>query len=302
MSASAELPFVAAPPGTLESLTRSAGQAARHWGFAEPRLLRLGMNGIFTAGDGVLLRVSCPTAPASQAIWLASVLGRLGLRVPRYLRDEPVVNEDHAVFAIGVVEESGPVDWRAVGEMIAVLHRIDRSEVSSGYPVPYCGAFPWWDFASLMGEVGADLDTRSRTGIAAAIERGLPLLNEQRTRASVLCHGDVHPGNVIQSADGPVILDWDLLCFGPTAWDHAPMMTWTERWGGEPGTYEAFAQGYGWSLRGDPVAEAIAELRLVAATLMRVRAARSNPAAADEAELRLRYWRGEFDAPRWQAQ
>ena len=105
MSASAELPFVAAPPGTLESLTRSAELAARHWGFAEPHLLRLGMNGIFAAGDGVLLRVSRPTAPATQAIWLASVLTRLGLRVPTYLRDEPVLHEDHAVFAIGVVEE-----------------------------------------------------------------------------------------------------------------------------------------------------------------------------------------------------
>ena len=59
----------------------------------------------------------------------------------------------------------------------------------------------------------------------------------------MVCHGDVHPGNVIQSADGPVLLDWDLLCRGPAAWDHAPLMTWTERWGGEPGIYEAFADG-----------------------------------------------------------
>jgi Ser/Thr protein kinase RdoA (MazF antagonist) len=91
----------------------------------------------------------------------------------------------------------------------------------------------------------------------------------------VVCHGDVHPGNVIQSADGPVLLDWDLLCRGPAAWDHAPLMTWTERWGGEPGIYEAFAEGYGRSMRGDLVAQAIAELRLVAATLMRLLAARS---------------------------
>ena len=71
-------------------------------------------------------------------------------------------------------------------------------------------------------------------------------------------------------------------------------MTWTQRWGGDPGIYESFAEGCGISLRGDPVAEALAELRLVAATLMRVRAAhaRIQPAAA-EAELRLRYWRGE---------
>ena len=39
------------------------------------------------------------------------------------------------------------------------------------------------------------------------------------------------------------------------------------------GEYEEFASGYGASLRGDPAAEAFAELRLVAATLMRVKAA-----------------------------
>ena len=48
MSASAELPFVAAPPGTLDSVTSSAERAAEHWGFDYPQLLRLGMNAIFT--------------------------------------------------------------------------------------------------------------------------------------------------------------------------------------------------------------------------------------------------------------
>jgi Ser/Thr protein kinase RdoA (MazF antagonist) len=262
----------------------------------------MGMNGIFAAGDGVLLRVSRPTAPAEQAIWLAGALTRFGLRVPTYLRDQPFVTDDHAVFAIGSVAEHGPVEWRAVGEMIARLHRLDRSEVAAGYPLPFCGDFPWWSFASMVTEVGADLDRVSRGGIDAAIARSLPLLSDQRGSSSLVCHGDVHPGNVIQSAEGPVLLDWDLLCRGPAAWDHAPLMTWTQRWGGEPGIYEAFAEGYGRSLRDDPLAEAIAELRLVAATLMRVRAARTSPSAADEAELRLRYWRGEADSPMWRAQ
>jgi hypothetical protein len=55
-------------------------------------------------------------------------------------------------------------------------------------------------------------------------------------------------------------------------------------------------------MRGDGVAEAIATLRLVAATLMRVRAGRHDEAARDEAEGRLRWWRGDADAPPWHAQ
>jgi hypothetical protein len=47
---------------------------------------------------------------------------------------------------------------------------------------------------------------------------------------------------------------------------------------------------------------AFAELRLVAATLMRVTAALVNPDARPEAERRLRFWRGDPDAPTWTAQ
>jgi Phosphotransferase enzyme family len=302
VSASAELPFVAAPPGPLDLVASAAERAARHWGFADPQLLRMGMNGIFTAGDGVLLRVSRPSAPPQQAMTLRRVLVDAGLRVPAFVRDEPFVIGDLAVFAVVAVVGTGPIDWPAVGAMIARLHRIDIDEIAGRYPLPFGGDFPWWNFGSLIDDVGGDLDPKSRTAIDHAIARGMPLLDEQRTQRIVVCHGDVHPGNVVQSAEGPVLLDWDLLCRCPLAWDHAPLMTWTGRWGGEPGIYESFAAGYGASLRGDPLAEAIAELRLVAATLMRVRAARQNPEAAEEAELRLRYWRGEAGAPQWHAQ
>jgi hypothetical protein len=302
VSSSPDLPFIAAPPGSIESVTRSAEAAAAHWHYERPELLRMGMNAIFTAGEGVLLRVATPTAPAQQAIWLAHHLTQLGLRVPNYLHDEPFVTDEHAVFANTRVVEHGPADWHAVGEMIARLHRVERKDVADGFPVPFCGDFPWWDFATLLGDVGAELDARARHSIESAIERDLPLLNDQRQALSVVCHGDVHPGNVIQAEVGPVLLDWDLVCRGPAAWDHAPLMTWTQRWGGDSGIYEAFAGGYGLSLRGDPLAEAIAELRLVAATLMRVRAGRVSATAAAEADLRLRYWRGERDAPQWNAQ
>ncbi len=133
-----------------------------------------------------------------------------------------------------------------------------------------------------------------RPHIETAIDR-VQKLQHERLRRKVLEEFNRH------IPIGLLLLDWDLLCIGPAAWDHGPLMTWTERWGGEPGTYEAFAAGYGRSMRGDPVAEALAELRLVAATLMRLSAGRRQPGAAAEAEVRLRWWRGDPDAPAWQA-
>jgi len=180
------------------------------------------------------------------------------------------------------------------------VHSLDPAVVPDGYPLPPAESFPWWDFDTLLADVGPDLDAAARAGLESAIAQydgWAPALVRER----VVCHGDVHPGNVAMTVDGPVLLDWDLLCSAPPGWDHAmllrlPTWGWPDRW------YCAFADGYGRSLADAPAAVAIAELRLVAATLMRVRAARTDPAAAEEAARRLQHWRGDPDAPTWRAQ
>jgi Ser/Thr protein kinase RdoA (MazF antagonist) len=263
-------------------------------------LLRLGMNALFAAGDDVVVRVGRPTGAAVSAPRLAVFLADAGLRVPRYLDPDPMEDDGLVAWAVRREAVVGEVDWAEVGEMVAHLHRIDPARVRGLHPLPAASAFPWWQFDRLLADVDDLLDPAARRGIVAALEQHGDWAH--RGAALVLCHGDVHPGNVVATAQGAVLLDWDLLCTGPAAWDHAPLMTWTQRWGGAPGLYEAFAAGYGRSMRGDGVAEAIATLRLVAATLMRLRAGRHDEAARDEAERRLRWWRGDTDAPPWHAQ
>lgn len=294
------LPFVAAPVADVAAATAVACRAAEAWGLPEPVLLRVGMNALFATGDDVVVRVGRPTGAAISAARLAAFLTGQGLRVPRYLDLDPWEDDGLAAWAVRRETTDGEVDWAEVGEMVARVHRIDPARVRGLHPLPAASAFPWWQFDRLVADVDDLLDDAARRGITAALRqhgdwayRGAPL---------VLCHGDVHPGNVLATAEGAVLLDWDLLCTGPAAWDHAPLMTWTERWGGAPGLYEAFAEGYGRSMRGDDTAEAVATLRLVAATLMRLRAGRHDPAARAEAEQRLRWWRGDTDAPPWHAQ
>lgn len=294
-------PFVIDPPGDLASVTACATAAAARWDLPAPSLLRMGMNGIFTAGD-VMLRVGRPTVDGEQALRLADLLTDHGVRVPRYVRDEVLVIDGHVVSAIESIASAGPIDWTATGAMVRQLHRIDPAAVSAIFPTPWCGSFPWWDFATTLPSIRPLLDDAAAAALERCIAEQVPILRAARAADLVVCHGDVHPGNVLQTTDGPVLLDWDLVCLGPAAWDHAPLMTWTGRWGGEPGLYEAFAAGYGRSLRGDATAEAIALLRLAAATIMRVKAAMINPAAMPEAQRRLHWWRGEPDAPMWQAQ
>ncbi|MFM2072032.1 MAG: hypothetical protein RLZZ623_2295 [Actinomycetota bacterium] len=296
----AEQPFVIEPPGDLAAATALAVRAARQWALPEPVLIRVGMNALYSAGDDVVIRVGRPTSDPMGALRLARSLAASGIRTPRYVRDEPMTAGGLAAMAIASEPHVGAIDWVEVGAMVARLHSLDFAEIVTFYPVPRSSTFPWWQFDRLLAEVDDLLDGSSRAGIIGALHRHQPSLHSD-SAPPVLCHGDVHPGNVLATNDGPMLIDWDLLCSGPRGWDHGPLMTWTERWGGAPGIYARFAEGYGASMRDDPVAEAVAELRLVAATLMRLRAGRTDAKAAAEAELRLRYWRGDADAPAWHA-
>jgi hypothetical protein len=273
-----------------------AGQAAREWGLPEPVLVRVGMNSLFTAGDDVVLRVGHRVVPAEVERHFLTSVSRLDVRIPGRLRDREGPN-GLFVTAIERVHPHGEVDWRHVGAMIRRVHSIHPIDVPG---LPFCGDFPHWQFDRLLDDVRDSLDPLALRGLQAAVERADGWVERAR-QVQVVCHGDVHPGNVMATDEGPVLLDWDLRCFAPAAWDHGPLMTWSSRWGGAPGIYEAFADGYGASLRGDWMAERVAELRNVAATLMRLRAGRTDPSAAAEAERRLRFWRGDPDAPQWTA-
>jgi hypothetical protein len=105
----------------------------------------------------------------------------------------------------------------------------------------------------------------------------------------------------MMGGDEVVLIDWDAICLGPPAWDHAPLLTWADRWGGAPETYSDFARGYGADLRESSLARELASLRLLAPTLNMITGGASDPACAAEARVRMRYWLGDPAAPAWTA-
>lgn len=299
-------PFVAEPVGDLDAATRVAQAAATRWGLGEPTLLRVGMNALFVAGE-VVLRVGRTTVDPACAKGLLRVLAAHGVTVARQIDSLGAGPEGLSVIAQERLVAAGDIDWAAVGDTVRRVHAIDPDEVAPFVPVPSCTTFRHWRLSALLDEVSTDPILQLGAAERTALRDGLHRVGawDDAVRAGgeplVLCHGDVHPGNVLPTADGTMLLDWDLLCTGPAAWDHSAMLTWETRWGGTHGTYEAFAEGFGRDLRGDPLAAALAEGRLLAATLMRLRAGRLDPHALDEARRRLRYWLGDPDAPQWRA-
>jgi hypothetical protein len=294
-------PFVDQRVEDIDRAGWVAARAAAAWNLPRPELLRRGMNGIFACGD-VVLRVGRATGSAASSHELARVLADHGVPVVTPIAGAALDADDYAVTAWERVEPMDvPVDWPAVGTAVRRIHELDVAEIPDGYPAPAPTTFPWWDFDTMLGAVSAHIDDRALEGLSRTIDAGR-WWTDAIEEGWVVCHGDVHPGNVLMSGHGPLLIDFDLLCRAAPAWDHAMLTTYADRWGGDPGVYPAFAGGYGRSLGGDPLTETIAALRNVAATLMRVRAGITDDGARVEAERRLRFWRGDPDAPQWLAQ
>ena len=293
-------PFVDRPVADRAAAARAAEQMAVVWGLGRPRLLRHGMNSLYAA-DGVVLRVGAATAPAATSQALVGWL--LDAGVPTVPPVEGLAADIDGLAVTGwqlVRETRQAIDWHTVGRAVRLVHALDPADVPLGYPTPCPTSFSWWRFDDMLADVADDVDATALAGLRAAVDRNRGWQDRVAAERR-LCHGDVHPGNVLTTAAGPLLVDWDLMCVANPAWDHAMLASYAERWGGDAHTYAAFCEGYGPPPVADMLVRQLGELRNVAATLMRVRAGRHDPAARAEAQHRLAYWRGDSDAP-WRAQ
>jgi Ser/Thr protein kinase RdoA (MazF antagonist) len=298
-------PVVAASPldrAAADAL--AAGMAAAH-GWPPPTLLRAGANTTYRS-DGVVIRVSRAPHDAAGAYALAEWLSSRGIETARPESGHPVAVDDRAGSARVatawelVVPTADVADWVAVGAMVRRLHGEDPSAVPGEHRVPRCTSFPWWHVDERLSEVRAIVDGAAYEGVAAAVASHRGWVERAGEPARwVLCHGDIHHHNVIAGPGGPVILDWDLLCTGPPGWDHAPLLAMVQHWGAPATWYDDFAAGYGADLRDEPVTASLAVLRAVVATLLRVAAEGVERDPDGEAARRLRFWRGDPDAPTW---
>lgn len=285
---------------------RLARRAASQWGLQAPEVLSVGTNTVFAAGDAVVLRVSRADTPVMPPPEMSQRLAGAGIRVPMCIDSLSPLDDPATGLSVRALERlipEGRTDWRETGRMIRRLHELGVDDVASGHRLRRTVDFAHWDFTARLAECRADppidLDGATVDALGAAIATIGDLTDLDGPE--VICHGDLHPGNTVTTARGTYLLDWDLCATGHPAWDHAPLMTWTQRWGGEERLYEEFASGYGRSYRDSADGERLALGRLLAATLMRVVAARDDPAAAVEAARRLAWWRGDPDAPVWRS-
>jgi hypothetical protein len=153
--------------------------AAQGLGWHEARMTRA----VFAAGG--------PAPEVLGEVWLE---GRFGIVLPRL--DGPTLLQ---------LWETGALTSEQAGAILAPLYiSIHRTP----QPKEVLCLRDW--FSALSRGIGL-VPEHIATGVLTMIERLPP--------QDVLCHGDLHPGNVIMTAQGPRIIDWSATVRAPAAFD-----------------------------------------------------------------------------------
>jgi hypothetical protein len=135
---------------------------------------------------------------------------------------------DHEARVAHAVTEAG-IPTPAAGEIVAVNGRrgLIYERVSGSSMLDDLNRHPWLLFkhGRALAELHVQINRLSITGLpsykgglehAIRVARSLPDDLRQRglsalenlPDAQTLCHGDFHPGNVLLTAQGPIVIDW----------------------------------------------------------------------------------------------
>jgi Ser/Thr protein kinase RdoA (MazF antagonist) len=122
--------------------------------------------------------------PAPEVLDEVTLEGRFGFVLPRL--DGPTLLQ---------LSRTGAMTTQETGAILATLHL----SVHKTPPPP--------DVRSLFDRVDGSLRLAGDV-IPKHIATGILTLIERLPQGDGLCHGDLHPGNVIMTAEGPRLIDW----------------------------------------------------------------------------------------------
>ena len=287
-------PFVAQPVTDRVAARVRAELCAQEMGTGPLELIRESMCSTFTSGD-VVVRVGHFGASPQAAAQLAAVLRGHDILVPKVVATFEVDDDQLGVIAYENIAETGhAIAWSELGAMVRRLHStLTVAEIPEDYPIAQPGNLPWWNFPDMISRLGAaEAVTAEQLKVLRAVaEDGDGWVSLAEATPSIVNHGDVHPGNVIMSDDGPVLIDWDLLSVGSSLWDHVPLRAWSSPpWQGSSEAYDAFAAGYGEVAWSSHDLDQVVHMRNLAATVLRLIGTSGMKPRDEEAARRLAYW------------
>ncbi|MFJ9902276.1 phosphotransferase enzyme family protein [Streptomyces sp. NPDC101152] len=263
----------------------------------EARLLALGENAVFAAGDLVVKvgRDAELLERARRELDIALWLAEAGVSAVRAAEPEPALVEGHPVTVWhrlpDPVREAEPRD---LAELLRVVHALP----SPSFPLPpreLLGGVERW--LRLAGDAIDPADAaylrERRDGFAAAAAALTPRL----TPGPI--HGDALPRNVYVGPDGPVLVDLETFSVDLREHDLVVMALSRDRYGLPGAAYDGFVSAYGWDVREWEGCSVLRGARETASCAWVAQHAPSNPKALAEFERRVASLRDGDESVRW---
>ncbi|MCQ9129995.1 MULTISPECIES: aminoglycoside phosphotransferase family protein [Streptomyces] len=264
---------------------------------ADARLLALGENAVFAAGD---LVVKVGRAPelldrARRELDIAAWLADAGVPAVRAAAPRPLLTEGHPVTVWhrlpDPVRPAGPRD---LAELLRLLHSL---------PVPSFGLPPrdllsgverWLRLAGdAVDAADAAYLRERRDGFATAAAALTPHLPPGPV------HGDALPRNVHIGPDGPVLVDLETVSADLREHDLVVMALSRDRYGLPAADYDAFTEAYGWDVREWTGCAVLRGARETASCAWVAQHAPTNPRALAEFRRRVASLRDGDAGVRW---
>jgi hypothetical protein len=263
----------------------------------DARLLALGENAVFAAGD-LVVKVGRDAELLERArreldiaLWLADE----GVPAVRAAEPKPRLVEGHPVTVWhrlpDPVRDAEPRD---LAELLRVVHALPMPS----FPLPprelLGGVERWLRLAGdAISAADAEYLRARRDGFASAAAALTPRL------APGPIHGDALPRNVYVGPDGPVLVDLETFSSDLREHDLVVMALSRDRYGLPAAAYEGFVSAYGWDVREWEGCAVLRGARETASCAWVAQHAPGNPKALAEFERRVGSLREGDESVRW---
>ncbi|MFI1047763.1 phosphotransferase enzyme family protein [Streptomyces griseoruber] len=265
----------------------------------DARLLALGENAVFAAGDLVVKvgRDAELLDRARRELDIAAWLAEAGVPAVRAAGAEPLLVEGHPVTVWHRLPDAvRPAEPRDLAELLCLVHALPTP--SFGLPARdlLSGVERWLRLAGdAIDPADAAYLRERRDGFAAAAAALVPHLPPGPI------HGDALPRNVHIGPDGPVLVDLETVSADLREHDLVVMALSRDRYGLPADAYDSFTGAYGWDVREWEGCAVLRGARETASCAWVAQHAPANPKALTEFERRVASLRDGDAAVRWYA-
>jgi hypothetical protein len=263
----------------------------------DARLLALGENAVFAAGDLVVKvgRDAELLDRARRELRIAAWLAGAGVPAVRAAEAEALLVEGHPVTVWHRLPDPvRPAGARDLAELLRLVHALPSPEVDLPRRELLGGVERWLRLAGdAVDPADAAYLRERRDGFAAAAAALVPHLPPGPI------HGDALPRNVHVGPDGPLLVDLETFSGDLREHDLVVMALSHDRYGLPAEEYDAFTAAYGWDVRAWEGCSVLRGARETASCAWVAQHAPSNPRALEEFERRVASLRDGDETVRW---